>query len=75
MLKNIRKARSFTQQELSEKTGISISTIQKYERNARDINKATLHHLLTFSIALNCPITDLLTDQHLIQLAKKSRLF
>lgn len=73
MLKSIRQSKNITQEELSKITGISLSTIQKYERNARDISCANLKTLATLSIALNCSIIELLSDPELINLLMKSR--
>ena len=73
MLKSIRKSKNITQKELSEITGISLSAIQKYERNARDINSANLKTLATLSIALDCSIIELLSDPELLSLLMKSR--
>lgn len=70
MLKSIREAKNITQKELAEMTNIPLTTIQKYERNARDINGANLKTLATFSTALDCPIIELLTDKELIKLLK-----
>ena len=73
MLKSIRKSKNITQKELSEITGISLSAIQKYERNARDIHSANLKTLATLSIALDCSIIELLSDPELLSLLMKSR--
>ena len=68
MLQEIRKKRGLSQSQLSKKSGIPLYTIQKYERGSRDINKAKLETLLKLCIALDCCITDILSDRSLRKL-------
>lgn len=39
-LKRVRSSKGFTQKSLSEATGISLRTIQHWERGAKDFNRA-----------------------------------
>lgn len=59
-LKTLRKICSLTQEELSEASGVPLSTIRAYERKAKDINKAQADILLKLARALKCDIKDLL---------------
>ena len=59
-LKRIRKARGFTQQQLSETSGVKIRMIQLYEQRQNDINKAQTNVTLSLAKALGCSIEDLL---------------
>lgn len=59
-LKRIRKARGFTQQQLSETSGVKIRMIQLYEQRQNDINKAQTNITLSLAKALGCDIEDLL---------------
>lgn len=59
-LKRIRKARGFTQQQLSEASGVKIRMIQLYEQRQNDINKAQTNITLSLAKALGCDIEDLL---------------
>lgn len=59
-LQKIRKARSFTQKELSEASGVSLRMIQLYEQRQNDIGKAQVNVVLSLARALGCDIEDLL---------------
>jgi len=67
-LQAARQAAGLTQQQLADQTGISLSTIQKYERDARDINNATMSNVVKIAEALNCHPKDILTDKKFIEL-------
>ena len=74
MIKEVRINARMSQSKLSEKSGISIRTLQAYEQGARNINKADLAILTSIAIALDCRITDLLTDPNLIDKCSKTLL-
>lgn len=59
-LHQIRKAGGFTQQQLSEASGVTLRMIQLYEQGQNDINKAQVHVVLRLAKALGCNIEDLL---------------
>lgn len=59
-LQQIRKARGFTQQELSEASGVSLRMIQLYEQRQNDISKAQVNVVLRLSRVLGCEIEDLI---------------
>lgn len=59
-LYQIRKARGFTQQELSEASGVSLRMIQLYEQRQNDINKAQVTVVINLARALGCDVEDLL---------------
>ena len=59
-LGEIRKARGFTQQELSEASGVSIRMIQLYEQKQNDINKAQVSVVVRLAKTLGCEVEDLL---------------
>lgn len=59
-LQQIRKARGFTQQKLSEASGVKLRMIQLYEQRQNDINKAQTNITLSLAKALGCNIEDLL---------------
>ena len=56
----IRKARGFTQQQLSEVSGVSVRMIQLYEQRQNDINKAQVNIVLSLAKSLGCDVEDLL---------------
>lgn len=59
-LHNIRKARGFTQQELSEASGVSLRMIQLYEQKQNDISKAQVGVVLNLAKVLGCEVEDLI---------------
>lgn len=79
-LKERRKLAGYsTQEQLAEKIGVSIATIRAYEqnsknKNSRNINKAELENLIDLSNALDCKISDILTDPKLIEKCKTAKL-
>lgn len=58
-LHNIRKARGFTQQELSDASGVSLRMIQLYEQKQNDIGKAQVSVVINLAKVLGCEIEDL----------------
>ena len=56
----IRKARGFTQQELSEASGVTLRMIQLYEQKQNDISKAQVTVVLNLAKALGCEAEDLI---------------
>ena len=56
-LKEIRKIRGYSQEELAEKLGLNKFTISKYEQGTREPDLNTLEKI---KIALNCSYDDLL---------------
>lgn len=59
-LQTIRKARGFTQQELSEASGVSLRMIQLYEQKQNDISKAQVNVVVSLARALGCSVEDLI---------------
>lgn len=59
-LQIIRKNAGFTQGELSEKSGVSLRSIQMYEQRNKDINKAQLDTVSSLAKTLGCSIEDLI---------------
>ena len=59
-LYHIRKARGFTQQQLSDASGVTLRMIQLYEQRQNDINKAQVHVVVSLAKALGCDVEDLL---------------
>lgn len=58
-LKEIRKARGFTQQQLSDASGVSLRMIQLYEQKQNDIGKAQVNIVISLAKALGCDVEDL----------------
>lgn len=59
-LQIIRKARGFTQQQLSDTSGVTLRMIQLYEQRQNDINKAQVNVVVSLARALGCDVEDLL---------------
>lgn len=59
-LHEIRKARGFTQQQLSVASGVSLRMIQLYEQRQNDISKAQVNVVISLAKALGCEIEDLM---------------
>ena len=59
-LKRIRTAYGFTQAELSERSGVSLRSIQMYEQRNKNINKASADTMYRFAKALGCTMEDLI---------------
>lgn len=59
-LKEIRKARGFTQQQLSDASGVSLRMIQLYEHKQNDIGKAQVNIVISLAKALGCDVEDLI---------------
>ena len=59
-LHTIRKARGFTQQELSKFSGVSLRMIQLYEQKQNDIGKAQVGAVINLAKALGCKVEDLI---------------
>ena len=59
-LYKIRKARGFTQQQLSDASGVSLRMIQLYEQRQNDISKAQVTVVIRLAKALGCEVEDLI---------------
>lgn len=60
ILKDLRLSKNLTRKELSEKTGVKITTIANYETGAHSIQNARIDILAPLASVLNCRISDLL---------------
>ena len=59
-LKRQRELCSLTQEELAERSGISLRSIQMYEQRRKDLGKAAVSTVLALARTLGCRIEDLL---------------
>ena len=59
-LYEIRKARGFTQQQLSDASGVTLRMIQLYEQKQNDISKAQVTVVINLAKALGCEVEDLI---------------
>ena len=56
----LRKKQNLSQEQLAEKVGVNLRTLQQYEIRAKDINKAAGVTLLALAKVLGCRVEDLL---------------
>lgn len=61
-LKTLRTIRGMTQQQLSEKTGITTRTIQSYEQDVSNLRKAKFETLETIAKALDVSVDSIFLD-------------
>ena len=73
-LRDIRTKRGLSQSQLAELSGIKLRTLQHYEQGQRDINGAKLATLVDLADALQCPVTELLTNADLKSKLRKVTL-
>ena len=59
-LHTIRKARGFTQQQLSEAAGVALRMVQLYEQKQNDLSKAQAGVVIRLAKALGCEVEDLI---------------
>ena len=59
-LQEIRKARGFTQQQLSDASEVSLRMIQLYEQKQNDIGKAQVNNVISLAKALGCDVEDII---------------
>ena len=59
-LSKVRKARGFTQQQLSDASGVSLRMVQLYEQRQNDISRAQVNIVLNLAKALGCKIEDII---------------
>lgn len=60
-LKDARKKSNLTQEALCQKANVKLTTLQKLERGASNINNASVETVLKLALALNVRIEDLVT--------------
>lgn len=63
-LKFFREEKGLTQQELAEKSGVSLRSIQNYEQGFKDINGAKVVTVLALAEALDCDVYNIINDRN-----------
>ena len=71
MLRDIRKDRGWLPSELSRRSGVNKNMIQFYENGVKDINGARLKTLLKLCVALDCKLSDFITDPECVEMFRK----
>ena len=67
-LQNLRLGTGMSQSQLAKASGVQLRTIQAYEIDARDINKADMEIIFKLCNALKCSLDELLTDKDLLKI-------
>ena len=68
-LSDVRKARGFTQQQLSDASGVKVRMIQLYEQRQNDLSKARFEVVLSLAKALGCEIEVVLENGKVLSIA------
>ena len=61
-LQTLRHAAGLSQSQLATAAGVNVRMYQYYEQGTRDISKAQLSTLLRICKALDCKLSDIVTD-------------
>lgn len=61
-LQTLRQAAGLSQSQLATAAGVNVRMYQYYEQGTRDISKAQLSTLLRICKALDCKLSDIVTD-------------
>ena len=67
-LQRLRQAAGLSQSQLAKLAGVGVRVYQNYEQGVRDISKAQLSTLLRICKALNCKLSDVVTDGETVSL-------
>ena len=62
-LQQLRQNSGLSQSQLAKLAGVSVRVYHNYEQGVLDISKAQLSTLLRICKALNCKLSDVVTDQ------------
>lgn len=73
-LRTLRRRKGLLQKELADQSGVELRTIQSYEQGNRELDNSELENVLRLAIALDCAVSDLLSDEKLKELCRKARL-
>ncbi len=65
-LKRIRQGQKFTQAELAKRSNVSLRSIQMYEQQNKDINKASVETIKALAKALSCEMEDILEPNEFV---------
>ncbi len=67
-LRERRQRAGISQAQLAADAGVNLRVYQYYEQGVKDINRAQLATLLRICNALECRLSDILTDQETVDL-------
>lgn len=67
-LKTLRRAAGISQTQLAATAGLNVRMVQYYEQGVKDLNAAKLQTLLKLCNALNCALSDIITDPDVLEM-------
>lgn len=70
-IKALREAAGLSQSQLAKLAGVGVRVYQNYEQGVRDVSKAQLSTLLRICKALNCKLSDIVTDEETAELLRE----
>ncbi len=70
-LQQRRQAAGLSQSQLAKLAGVGVRVYQNYEQGVRDVSKAQLSTLLRICKALNCKLSDIVTDRETAELLRE----
>ena len=70
-LQKVRQSRELTQLSLSVASNCNLRTLQDYEINRKNIDRARLDTLVNLCLALQCKLSEIVEDPVLIEKLKK----
>lgn len=70
-LQEKRLENGLSQSKLSKKADVNLRMLQKYEQGSADIDKANILTILKLAIALDCSISDFVTNEETLIALKK----
>jgi transcriptional regulator with XRE-family HTH domain len=71
-IREVRRARGLTQQQLARELNIPVRTLRAYEQNMRVPDKETLYKI---AIALNVPVDYILREKYLMFVCRLDDIF
>lgn len=70
-LQEKRLENGLSQSKLSKKADVNLRMLQRYEQGSANIDKANILTILKLAIALNCNISDFVTNEEILRALKK----
>lgn len=70
-MKTLRLSKNWTQTQLAEVSGVSVNVIKALEKNVRSTDRAQIDTLARICKALGCKISEVLTDDELIDIVEE----
>lgn len=72
-LKELRMLKGLSQEQLAEKSGVTVRMIRAYEQGTKNIHGAKLKTLMMLAQTLDVAVHELLSDEQIILIYRKTR--